>query len=1039
MDQSGSDRSSPPGTISLLKNGRIRSARLQKRCGSAAISSTASSGYRALSDTTSVSRPVEHPAFIRRLSDQRIAATTAGYAFTFDSSDREQYLGEFSAATPVRKRFGIAPGLAAQSVGPYMPAVAASSTGYVVTAAFFGPELRITLESPEGALLDSFTNPTAAASNGVVRIVRLTDALFYVLSQDIASTTINRNIVQVTSAGGVVNGSFSYLTLANASSTWDVSRYDGTTWFVVYQTAATTVTISERNNSGTQITSATFTTTDNRTYLSIWADPDTDRIWIGIVDDPTGSPTSQFRVYTDALVLSVGPTSLAGTGGVPLFGPLYKRTPVAGDAFCVYADSATSPGRALMVGAVIQAGALTREVNQAHNVVPISKPDAQQRVWVMTYGSGSNFEIAKVLLVRCVGDEYIGSSTYDPTPVVELASPDFEAPGDTYHPFAQPGRAFNSVAVTSESSGGSAFFAFPFVVTSRTNASGNKEPTHRVETYQYTRWNQEPHRAVAVAGLNGFVAGQPTELWGIKQALSGFPHHGGVELGFAHGPSVGQSTITAAGGGLAAGSYDYYAVQVWSDDEGNEHLSAPSAAYSVTLTAPSSVELRILNCEIGQRPDRAQPLATRSPPLRLYRTVNGGTDAQEVPLAPDGPGGAWAGYLQFTDTVADSVIRDNEFLYTGGGVLPNVLAPSCRYIAVSEERLWCGGLWEPHTIECSKVKIVGEPYNFTGDPSHQIELPGEVTGLAYQDGQIGVFCEDAIYVVGGDGPNDQGAGGFPPPRALIRGVGCPRSLSPSILETEAGILFRSKLGYYLIPRGWGSPVNIGEKVQDEDDVVLSAATTTTAEFRLARFLVCASGETKSDTVLTLDLTSMQWARDEYTVNGSITAQGFSEIGEWPDGLALFSYGLQRTDNLSVIWAESESLTGDAGAAGAGATTFISLYLQTAWQYGSWGPMGWGQLKTASVLFEAAGACGLNMTLETDDNADQTATQWTIAASSEAQFRTMTVKFDSCAAYRLTLYDAATSGNSSGLRLIALGFDTVNVGGMRPPLNSTERQ
>lgn len=1044
MDQSRGERSAEPGTLFTVKNCRVRSGRLQKRCGSAALASTATAGlYRAISDTTTVSRPEERPAFVGKIGNQRIAATTAGYAFSFDSSNNERYVAEFSAAQPVRKRLGVAPIRSAESVGPYVPGVAINAAGYVVTAAGFGGELRINAESPDGELLATYTDSSAAAANLVVRVLAISTTIFWVLYQDVAGTAVSRIPVIISGGKASVNASGTAVTLANASSTWDVSQYDGTTWFLVYQSGATTVTLSERNNTtGAQTGSVTFTSTDNLTYLSVWADPVTDRVWVGVVDDPTGTPVSQFRVYTDALSLETGPSSFTSTGGTPLFGPLYVRSPVAGDAFCVFADSSTGPTRGRVVTAVIQAGTKTRELTAAENVIPVSKPDVQQRVWCVTYGGGvANEAFGRYVLLRFSGTELIGSSSNDPTPVVELASPEFDSPGSALHPISQWGRAFHAVSVQAETSGGATVFALPFVIKARTNASGTKEPTSSVDVYSYSRYNQEPHRHAQTAGRAMFVAGQPTELYGILQEhAASFPEHGGVELGFAHAPVIATVTATPSAGGVQAGTYNYYAVCEWTDDEGNVHLSPPSEPYELVLSAASSVALVVLTCSVGQRRDMGQALAIQTIPVRIYRTVNGGTDAQEVPISPTGPGGGGIGNrLEFTDTVADSVIDDNEFIYTAGGVLPNVLAPSCRYIAISEERLWCGGLWASNVVECSKIKIVGEPYNFTGDPSHQVEVPGEVTGLAYMDGQVGVFCDDAIYIVGGDGPNDQGGGGFPPPRALIRGVGCPRSLSASILETEAGIIFRSTLGYYLIPRGWGSPVYIGEKVHEEDEVVLSAATTTTSEHRLARFLVCASGETKSDTVLALDLTSMQWIRDEYTVNGSITGQGFSEIGEWPDGLALFSYGLQRTDNLKIIWAESEALTGDAGAEGAGATTFISMYVQTAWQYGSWGPMGYGRVETVSLLFEAAGACGLNMTVETDDNADQAATQWTIAASSEAQYRTMTVKFQNCAAYRITLYDAATSGNSSGLRLIALGALPVNLGGMRPVLNSTERQ
>ena len=113
---------------------------------------------------------------------------------------------------------------------------------------------------------------------------------------------------------------------------------------MVYQSGATTVTLAKMTGTGGQPPAATvtFSTTNNLTYLSAWADTVTARVWVGVVDDPAGTPATQFRVYTTAPALSLGPTTLT-TGasiGPPLFGPAYVRSPAAGDAFAVVA----SPG-----------------------------------------------------------------------------------------------------------------------------------------------------------------------------------------------------------------------------------------------------------------------------------------------------------------------------------------------------------------------------------------------------------------------------------------------------------------------------------------------------------------------------------------------------------------------------------------------------------------------------------------------------------------------------------------------------------------------
>jgi len=1039
MDQSKGTRGAEPGTFDVVENLRFRSGGLEKRCGSDGLTGATTGGSTAhsLADSASDPRPTEHPAFIQRIGTQKVAGTSAGVAFA-RSGSTWLVAAAFSAAQPVRKRLGIAPSLTSRPLGPYVAGTAITPAGYVCTAAGFGRDLRITVESPDGALL--YERSTIVGAAGViVRVVGVGET-FYVLYQGSASTTVSYRSLTVANGAITDNGTGTIVTLANAASTWDASGYQLGLWFLVYQSGATTVTVAKMDIT-TILASATFATTDNRTYLSVWADAVTDRIWVGVVDDPATTNTAQFRVYTDTPTLSIGPTTLStGTSiGPPLFGPSYVRSPAAGDAFAVLALDTTSLGAGTSPIRVLSwriASGTASGWGVAFNVVPISKPDEQQRVWCMTYSPGSNFEEARVALLRFTDADLGGVGGGAPA-TVEIASPLMVAPGSSYHPAAAGRVGFHAVAVQSESAGDSTLFALPFVLTSRTNASGNAEPVTRAEVYEYTRWNQEPHRQLAPAGSVAIVTGQPTELFGVETQGNGSPYaNGGVELGYLHAPTILGATITPNSiPSLAVGTYVYQALQQWVDDEGNRHLSAPSAPFTVTLTVPSSVLLNIAGVYAGQRLAPNHDIASASPETLVYRTQNGGTEAQQVPVSTVEPSVSWLGYVTFLDTVADSIIDDNEFIYTAGGVLPNVLAPSCRYIAVSEERLWCGGLWDSNIIECSKVRVPGEPFNFTGDASHQVVIPGEVSGLAYMDGQVCVFTEDAIYLVSGDGPNDQGAGGFAPPRALVRGVGCPREQSASILETEIGIIFRSKMGFYVIPRGYGSPQFIGGNVELEPDVVLSAATTTTSRYRLARFLVCDTGETKSARSLVLDLSNGQWVRDTYTVDGaSITGQGFSEIGEWPDGLALMAYGLDRADNPSVVWAEDEDFTGDAGAAGVEASTYISTQIRSTWM-DPFGPLGWGRLTRVLVSMEAIGASSLvSLGIEADSNAAQPS-QWTVTTAESISYRGASVGQPTGTAFRVTLSDAAGGPNSAGVRFLGLGLEVQPVGGLRAVTDS----
>src|SRR5687768_6982974 len=85
MDQSVHERGAPAGTFDLVKNSRLRAGRLVKRCGSAAVTGavvTNDAGF-ALADTVSAGRPTERAAFVGRLGQQKLAASSAGHVFAY--------------------------------------------------------------------------------------------------------------------------------------------------------------------------------------------------------------------------------------------------------------------------------------------------------------------------------------------------------------------------------------------------------------------------------------------------------------------------------------------------------------------------------------------------------------------------------------------------------------------------------------------------------------------------------------------------------------------------------------------------------------------------------------------------------------------------------------------------------------------------------------------------------------------------------------------------------------------------------------------
>jgi hypothetical protein len=1002
MNQSGGIHGGIPGSLEYAINCRIRaSGRLQRRCGTTAVAAASRGGpgstgtaAQAYSDSAAIPRPTERPAFALTYEGESYVANTAGNVFAYDGT-YHQFRGCCSAMQPMGRTCVIGQSDLTEPILADMPAVGVTAAGYkIIAAATAANEVLRTFISPDGLRLSIAGNGGTiglGTNYAKVRVVVQGETMIavYRSGTDIVA------VAYVVSNGAIgVFGTATVLALNSADAFWDVTSYDDNNWYIVARTGATTCTV-QAVNVLTAGSSGTFSTT-GEVELSLWGDSTNGRLWVGYLDDPSGTPTAGFITLDTAFATVYAKTTLLSSAvGVPLFGPRYSRAGANADAFFVM-PGATGTSTATRFGHIVS-GVVTPTTSSRpakYWIRPVSKPDAQQRWWAWVRSSED--APMQFLLLRYYA---LTTSTTSLTPlIVDASSPINATEFEDYSP------GFHAVAVQSELSGGRTFVALPQLLATASAASGRVDSV-AIHLYEYARYNQEPTLDVDVAN-DCIISGQPTALAGADNAFEGV---GPVELGFPQQPTITGVVATPDAGGLAAGSYQYQALFQWIDRLGRRHLSAPSTVYDLDLAVASSVAVTISDCQIGQRDSGFQPVT-----VLLYRTVDGGEIAQLLPMSE--PSDGTTGTVVLTDTIADSVVSQNEFIYTGGGVLPNRLAPTCRYVKAAEDRIWLGGLWDENILEASKILIPSEPPNFTLDPSHQVVLPGACTGLAYQDGQIVAFTVDGIYLVGGDGPNDQGAGSFLPPRALIRGLGCTREESASILETEHGIIFRSPSSWWLIPRGFGTPQDIGAMVQDESPHVIAAAVTETTEHRLARFLVGAAGDYSSGTILTLDLTNMQWFRDTYD------GGAFGTIGPWPDGLALLQYSLERSGSAvaNVIWYEDEDAESDAAAT----SVYIPYSFRTNWQY-PFGPSGWGQVNRVQLAMEplATATQSLAMTIETDA-ASYAPTAWsvagTVAGGPEYREVLTTNGERRCTAFRVTVAITQSSGASTaGFRFLSL--------------------
>jgi len=287
------------------------------------------------------------------------------------------------------------------------------------------------------------------------------------------------------------------------------------------------------------------------------------------------------------------------------------------------------------------------------------------------------------------------------------------------------------------------------------------------------------------------------------------------ETGFSNFPVI-ESFALAGGGGLTPGStYLYRACYEWIDNQGRRHRSAPSDPVTVAIGANTQVALVMKPLVADSHSLSASgTAASRGVTLHVYRTIVGQSTYHRVTpnFGPPAGSSVGAATVSFNDTMSDANASGNEFIYTDGGVVENALCPPHDFQAVCNGRLWVGGQLDRCVVTASKILVEGEPTQFSDLDVFSVFLPQKCTGLASLDGTLVAFARERIYLITGDGPNDQGIGAFSPPSELPTDVGCINWRS--VVETSLGVLFQGKRGIFLLPRGFNSPVFIGAEVEE---------------------------------------------------------------------------------------------------------------------------------------------------------------------------------------------------------------------------------
>lgn len=433
-----------------------------------------------------------------------------------------------------------------------------------------------------------------------------------------------------------------------------------------------------------------------------------------------------------------------------------------------------------------------------------------------------------------------------------------------------------------------------------------------------------------VAGGASLVEIQPVPPSSSRR----LPHNGFALLPFILGDAQSGGSLTAST------AYAYRATYEQLDTAGQRCRS--EASVPITITTDASNKTARIHATVPGGTSR--PNVT----LHLWRSWNGGpyyrvTPDAGAPLCTDSTAQPTGDFVTYNDTLSDANASLREELDTQS--VANAPPSGGRIAAMGGGRMfvvdWMG------RVQVSKLIVLGEPVQFVDDDAFRIFPREPPTGLAALDGALVILLPNGIDLVSiGVGPTDAGQNPYDVPQAIPTDAGCVDWRS--VLVTSKGVLYQSRQGIMLLPRGFGLPVYVSDDMSEELEArpyVLSAARSVRpGGTELAHFLISTSEQPETGgRLLTLDLDLGAWSVD--VLGEKVSALGTRR------GRLVYVVGAAVED--AARWLPEDDST-FANLTNAAASQWIEMRLRFA-QLRPFGIAGQGRFERAVALVEAQGS------------------------------------------------------------------------------------
>lgn len=287
-----------------------------------------------------------------------------------------------------------------------------------------------------------------------------------------------------------------------------------------------------------------------------------------------------------------------------------------------------------------------------------------------------------------------------------------------------------------------------------------------------------------------------------------------VEHNFLLWPDSIEITTATGSGALVAQDYYYQVTYEWTDNQGNAFRSAPSIPVKQTTTTGSSTNtINVPTLRLTMKtanPVKIVVYRWSTAQQNYYQVTSISVPTLNSTITTD---------VAITDALSDASILGNNLLYTTGGVIEDVSAPSANALALFDTRLWLIDSENPDTLWFSKQVIPSTPVEMSDlltifvPPTTGTEVStGHNRTLFPMDDKLIIGRSSALLYINGTGPDNTGSGNqYSPPIFITSTVGCANQASWVL--TPNGLMFQSDKGIWLLDRGLATSY-IGAPIED---------------------------------------------------------------------------------------------------------------------------------------------------------------------------------------------------------------------------------